>query len=66
MLKFDFTKDEYDVLKDKLMLNDEMTRIFEMKTKGYSVVEMSMTLGMSESTIKRKVSKIRKKLEKLI
>lgn len=66
MMKFDFTKDEYEILRDKLMLNDELATIFEMKIKGYSIVEMSMKLNMSESTIKRRVSTIRKKLEKVI
>lgn len=66
MMKFDFTKDEYEILRDKLMLNEELATIFEMKIKGYSIVEMSMKLNMSESTIKRRVSTIRKKLEKVI
>ena len=66
MMKFDFTKDEYEMLRDRLMLNDELATIFEMKIRGYSIVEMSMKLNMSESTIKRRVKEIRNKLEKVL
>ena len=66
MMRFDFTKDEYEILRDRLMLNDELATIFEMKIRGYSIVEMSMKLNMSESTIKRRVKEIRNKLEKVL
>lgn len=66
MMKFDFTKDEYEMLRDRLMLNDELATIFEMKIRGYSIVEMSMKLNMSESTVKRRVKEIRNKLEKVL
>ena len=66
MTRFDFTKDEYETLRDKMMLNEELTQIFEMKIRGYSVIEMSMKLNMSESTVKRRVKEIKKKLERVI
>lgn len=65
-MKFDFTKEEYETLKDKMMLNDELSTIFEMKIKGYSIVEMSMELHLSESTIKRRVRQIKNKLKKVL
>ena len=66
MTRFDFTKDEYETLRDKMMLNEELTQIFEMKIRGYSVIEMSMKLNMSESTVKRRVKEIKRKLERVI
>lgn len=66
MAKFDFTKEEYEILKDKMMLDDELAKIFEMKIKGCSIVQISMELHMCERTINRKVKKIKKKLEKVI
>lgn len=65
-MKFDFTKEEYETLKDKMMLNDELSTIFEMKIKGCSVIEMSMKLHLSESTIKRRVRCIKNKLKKVL
>lgn len=63
---FDFTKEEYDSIKDRLMLNEEMSKIFEMKIKGYSITKMSMELNMSESSISRRIKQLKKKLMKII
>jgi DNA-binding NarL/FixJ family response regulator len=65
-MKFDFTKEEYETLKDKMMLNDELSTIFEMKIKGCSIIEMSMELHLSESTIKRRIRQIKNKLKKVL
>jgi DNA-binding NarL/FixJ family response regulator len=64
-MKFDFTKEEYEYLKEQLMLNEELSKIFEMKIKGYSITKMSMELNMSESTVNRRVKQLKKKLMKL-
>lgn len=66
MTRFDFTKEEYEILKDKMMLGEELEKIFKMKIEGCSVVEIGMKLGMSDATVKRKVKKIKKRLEKVI
>lgn len=63
---FDLTKEEYEIIKNKLMLNEEMSKIFEMKIKGCSIVEMSMKLNISESTISRRVKKLKKMILKVI
>lgn len=63
---FDLTKEEYEIIKNKLMLNEEMSKIFEMKIKGCSIVEMSMELNISESTISRRVKKLKKLILKVI
>lgn len=65
-MKFDFTKDEYEYLKDKLMLNEEMSKILEMKIKNKSIVEMSMELNVSESTISRRIDKLKKKIMRVL
>lgn len=63
---FDFTKDEYEMLKEKLMLNDEMSQILEMKIKRYSIVQISMELNLSERTVNRRISELKKKIRKLL
>ena len=65
-MKFDFTKEEYELLKDKLMLDDELAKILEMKIKNYSITKMSMELKMSESSVSRRVSRLKKKIMKIL
>lgn len=66
MSKFDFTKDEYEMMRDKLMLNNELSEILKMKIQGCSIVEMSMKLNISEATVSRRISEIKKKIKKII
>lgn len=63
---FEFTKQEYEELKEKLMLNEELSKIFEMKIKGYSIVQMSMELNISESTVSRRVKQLKKKIMRVL
>lgn len=63
---FDLTKEEYEHLKDRLMLNEELSKILEMKIKGYSITKMSMELNMSESSINRRIKELKKKIMKVI
>lgn len=66
MYKFDFNKREYEEFCDKAMLNDELKRILELKIKGYSTVEISFKMNMSESTVKRRVKELYKKIKKIL
>ena len=63
---FDLTKSEYEELKDKLMLNEELSQILEMKIKGYSVIQISMKLNISERTVNRRVKKLKQKIMRVI
>lgn len=63
---FDFTKEEFELLKDKLMLNDELSRILEMKIKGESITKMAMEMNMSESSVSRRVKQLKKKIMKVL
>lgn len=65
-MKFDFTKDEYEYLREKLMLNEEMSKILEMKIQNKSIVQMSIELNVSESTISRRVNKLKKKIMRVL
>lgn len=65
-MSFDFTKSEYEQLKEELMLDDEMAQILEMKIKNYSITKMSMELNMSISTVNRRIRKLKKKIMKLL
>lgn len=63
---FDFTREEYEELKEKLMLNDELSELLERKIKGESVVKISLEMNMSQSTVSRRVKLLKKKIMKII
>ncbi len=66
MLNFDFTKEEYELIKEKAMLNAQLSKILEMKIKGYSNVEIAMAIPLSERTLSRRLKQLRKKIEKVL
>lgn len=63
---FDFTKEEYELLKEELMLDEELSKILEMKIKNYSITKMSFELNMSVSSVNRRIKKLKKKIMKLL
>ena len=63
---FEFTQEEFETICKKAMLNEELTKIFEMKIKNYSIVQMSIKLNLSESTINRRIKELKKKIMKVI
>lgn len=66
MLKLDFSKQEYENIKNKIFLNELQERIFEYRIKEYSITKMAMLENCSESTISREINKIKKKIMKII
>lgn len=65
-MNFDFTKEEFENISKKAMLNEELIKIFEMKIKGYSITKMSIEMNMSESSINRRIKVLKKKIMKII
>lgn len=65
-MTFDFNKDEYEYIKDKLMLNEELSKILEMKIKGYSITKISLELNISERTTNRRVKELKRKITKIL
>lgn len=63
---FEFTKEQFEDISKKAMLNDELKEIFEMKIKNYSIAQMSIKLNMSESTVNRRIKVLKKKIMKVI
>ena len=66
MLKLDFNRTEYDKIKEDLMLNEEMSKILEMRIRGYSITKMAIELNLSESAINRRIKELKKKIKKII
>lgn len=63
---FDFTKEEFERLKEQLMLNDELSRILEMKIKGESNTKIASELNISERTLSRRIKTLKKKIMKVL
>lgn len=63
---FEFTREEYELIKDKAMLNEELSQILEMRIKGYSITRIAIELCISESTVNRRIKQLKKKIMKVI
>lgn len=63
---FEFTKEEFEDICNKAMLNNELTKIFEMKIKDYSITKIAFEMNMSESTVNRRIKQLKRKIMKVI
>lgn len=63
---FEFTEEEFKEIAKKAMLNEELTKIFEMKIKDYSITKIALEMNMSESTVNRRIRTLKKKIMKVI
>ena len=63
---FEFTQQEFEEICKKAMLNDELTKIFEMKIKDYSNTKIAMELHISERTLARRIKELKKKIMRVI
>lgn len=63
---FEFTKEEFEYICQKAMLNDELIKIFEMKIKGYSITKIAFEMNMSESTVSRRIKQLKRKIMKVL
>jgi orotate phosphoribosyltransferase-like protein len=63
---FELSKQDYLKICDECMLNDEYAKLLEMKIKGYSRTKMAIELNVSESTLDVMISKLKKKIRKII
>lgn len=63
---FEYTKEEFDNIVEKAMLNEELTKIFEMRIKDYSITKIALELNMSESSINRRIKELKRKIMKVL
>jgi len=66
MLKLEFTRQEADELKSRLILTEMQERLFEYRLMEYSITKMAMLENVSERTISRELEKIKKKILKVL
>ena len=68
-MKYDFTKPELDYILENANFTIEEEQIFKMLTSKYgraSIVNISLTMNMSESTVKRRIKQIKHKIIRLL
>lgn len=68
-MKYDFTKPELDYILENANFTIEEEQIFKMLTSKYgraSIVNISLTMNMSESTVKRRIKQIKNKILRLL
>ena len=63
---FDFTRSDYEYIIKECMLDEEYQKLLEYKIKGYSIVKMAELLNVSEATISLMVSKLKKKIKRIL
>ena len=68
-MKFDFSKPELDYILENANFTIEEEQIFKMLTSKYgraSIVNISLTMNISESTVKRRIKQIKHKIIKIL
>lgn len=68
-VKFDFTQFELNYILENANFTEEQEKIFNMLTSKYgrqTIVCISMNMNMSESTVKRRIKQIKKKILRLL
>lgn len=62
-MKLLYTKDQVEEIKSKIYLTDEEEKVFDMWLRDCSVVETSMKLNISVTTVIRRRNMIMKKIK---
>ena len=68
-INFDFTKQELEFILENANFTVEQEEIFKMLTSKYgraSIVNISLKMNMSESTVKRRIKQIKNKILRLL
>lgn len=69
MIKFDFSKDEYEFIIEKAMLKDDerkLDKILEYKIKGWSRVKIADAIGITPEGLDKRMIILKNKIQKVI
>lgn len=66
MFKIDFTRQEIAEIKSKIYLSEEEEKILDMRLLEYSITQISLKLDMSESTVNRRLKRIKNKIKRVM
>lgn len=65
-IKCEFTEPERVRLREMCNFTPEEREVFELRTSGRSLVEISMALCISEATVSRRIRAIKRKIVRVI
>lgn len=65
-LKGEFTKPECDRFRELCNFTEDERKVFDLRVTGHSIIEISMTLCMAESTVNRRIKSIKRKLYRVL
>lgn len=66
MLKLEFTNDELDYIRSKIHFTPMQERIIRYRQDELTIVQMAMKEVCSESKISKEITKIAKKIDKVV
>ena len=62
----DFLESEYKMFYNNCNFTDRQVEILNLRRKGKSIIEISLTTNISEATVNRELKKIKKKILRVI
>lgn len=62
----EFTRPEVEYFRQECNFTDEERAVFDMRASARSIVEIGLTLHMSESTVYRKLNCIKRKILRVL
>ena len=65
-LKGEFTKPECDRFRELCNFTEDERKVFDLRVKGKSIVEISMSLCMSDRTVNRRIKAIKRKIYRVL
>lgn len=65
-IKTEFTEPECDRFRRECNFTDEELKVFDLRVKNHSIIEIQHKLNMSEATVTRRIRSIKKKIYKVM
>lgn len=65
-LKSEFTKPECDRFRELCNFTEDERKVFDLRVTDHSIIEITMTLCMSEATVNRRIKAIKKKIYRVL
>lgn len=65
-IRTEFTEPECEWFRRMCNFTPDELAVFNLRVKGHSRIEIAMKLGMSESTVDRRIRGIKRKIHKVI
>ena len=63
---FEFTKSDYERIVEECMLDEDYAKLLEMEIKEYSRPKMAKELHISIDLLDKMISKLKKKIKKIL